>query len=109
MSGAGGGGGNKDDSQEDRYKCIWGLGLNSLEKCSIVFHGVHIIYFSVGMGNTVFRVKQPSLRYLYPLMCLLFLFFHTCLFGILLSFQLVALYRHLPFVLLAYQVHSPCC
>ena len=68
-----------------------------------MFHGVRIIYFDVGMGNTVLRVKQSSLRYLHPLMCLLFLFFHTCLFGIQLSFQLVALYGHLPLLPLAYQ------
>ena len=74
-----------------------------------MFHGVRIIYFGVGMGNTVLSVKQTSLRYLYPLMCLLFFFFHTCLFGIQLCFPFEALHKHLPFVLLAHQVHSPCC
>ena len=76
--------------------------LSERSVVSCFMHGVCIIYFGVGMGNTVLRVKQPPLRYLYPLMCPLFLFFHTFLFGIQLSFQFEALYRHLPLVPLAY-------
>ena len=68
-------------------------------------HGVHIIYFGVGMGNTLLRVKQPSLRYLYPssysYMSPISSFIFICL-----SFQFVALYRHFPLVPLAHQVHS---
>ena len=66
------------------------------------------IYFGVGMGNTVLRVKQPSLTYLYPFsypyICLLFHLVSSsaCLFGVQLSFQFVALYRHLPLVPLAH-------
>ena len=60
------------------------------------------------MGNTVLRVNQPSLRYLYPL-CYshvppLFLFFHllsssACLFGtqIYKNPPLVPLVQHTPF------------
>ena len=66
---------------------------------------VRIIYFGVGMRNTVSRVKQRSLRYLYPLRysCVPPLSFLPSFIFIYLSFRYPALllvcstllYKHL--------------